>query len=161
MRIIQRGGREMLTLWGYGSLDAAPPTARFFYVNIESGNALFWALEDAGAIVGELYVFRELEDRDFADGVTTAYLCAFRVREEYRGRGFGSRLMETSLADLRARGFRRATIGVGMDEEANKAMYRHMGFETEIKACYADPCAMDEQMRPRPDEGFLLLSKSL
>ena len=153
MRVKKSGGKE--------SLEKAPPTARFFYRNIETGNAVFWALEDAGRIAGELYVFRELEDRDFADGSTTAYLCAFRVRADCRGQGFGSALMHTALADLKSKGFRSATIGVGMDEASNRAMYRHMGFETEVKACFADPCAVDEQMRPKPDEGFLLLSKAL
>ena len=46
-------------------------------------------------------------------------------------------------------------------EEANIKMYTHMGFTTKIKDCYADPCAVDENMTPKPDEGFVLLSKRL
>ena len=162
MKIRTAGAEEMLRLWGYRTVRDAPPTARFFYENIAAGNAVFWTVDRDGDLIGELYAFQKLEsDLDFADGSTTAYLCAFRVREDRRGQGFGSALMRMALADLKARGFRRATIGVGMDEASNRAMYRHMGFETEIKACFADPCAVDEQMRPKPDEGFLLLSKAL
>ena len=36
-----------------------------------------------------------------------------------------------------------------------------MGFLTEIKDCFFDPCARDEQMLPEQDAGFLLLSKEL
>ena len=65
------------------------------------------------------------------------------------------------LEDLKASGFTRATIGVGMDEEDNINMYRHMGFTTKIKDCFEDPCARDENMQPKKDEGFWLLAKAL
>ena len=152
----------MLALWGYPKLDAASPTARFFYQNIASGSAVFWTLEHEGALIGELYAFFSLEDRDFADGKTTAYLCAFRVKEGFRGQGFGSRLMETALADLKARGFRRAAIGVSESEPQNLRLYRRFGFTEKVKDCRADPCAMDEQMRPVVDpESWALLYKTL
>ncbi len=161
MVVRKSGSGEMLKLWGYESVSEAPPTARFFCRNIDSGNAVFHALYDGGAIAGELYVFRKLDDTDFADGKTTAYLCAFRVEKEYRGKGYGSLLMKTALTELKKEGFEYAAIGVGMTEEANIKMYTHMGFTTKIKDCYADPCAVDENMRPKPDEGFFLLAKEL
>lgn len=160
MLIRKASGEEMLNLWGYENVNQAPPTARFFYRNISSGNAVFWTVEHAGELIGELYAFLNIEeDKDFADGIATAYLCAFRVKKDYRGQGLGSRMMAAALADLKARGFMRATIGVS--EERNKKLYRRLGFVTEIKDCFIDPCARDEQMRPEPDAGFLLLSKDL
>ena len=161
MLIRKASGEEMLKLWGYRDENTAPPTARFFYRSISSGNAVFWTLEHDGELIGELYAFLHVEeDKDFADGIATAYLCAFRVKKEYRGRGLGSGLMEAVLADLKRRGFRRATIGVS--EERNKELYRRMGFSTKVKDCFFDPCARDENMRPVPDEeGYWLLSKDL
>lgn len=48
--------------------------------NISEGNAVFWAVEKDGDLIGELYAFFDIEeDRDFADGEGTAYLCAFRA----------------------------------------------------------------------------------
>ena len=162
MTVRKATGEEMLELWGYRDSDAVSPTARFFYDNISSGNADFWTTEDDGKLIGELYAFRDIpEDRDFADGKTTAYLCAFRVEKEYRGRGLGSRMMETVLADLKANGFRRVTIGVGPEEEQNVRLYRRMGFTEKVKDCYVDPCAMDENMRPEKDECYWLLAKDL
>ena len=69
--------------------------------------------------------------------------------------------MSAALAELRSIDFRRASVGVGFDERRNIEMYRRMGFDRKIKDCFADPCAMDEHMRPMPDEGFMLLAKEL
>lgn len=77
---------EMLLLWGYTDIKVASPTAKFFYENISSGNTIFWTVEKDDELIGELYVFKDLPDKEFADGTTTAYLCAFRVREDYTRR---------------------------------------------------------------------------
>ena len=151
----------MLELWEYPDVNMAPPTARYFYNNIETGNAVFWTVENEGELIGELYVFYNLDDKDFADGKNTAYLCAFRIREDFRGKGIGTALLREVLARLKAAGFTRATIGVGPEEERNIKLYRNQGFVTKIKDCYFDPCAMDDNMRPKPDEGFWLLAKAL
>ena len=162
MLIRKATGEEMLKLWGYPDAEHAPPTAGFFYRHIMSGNAVFWTLEHDGELIGELYVFRDLDDKDFADGKDAAYLCAFRVKEGYRGQGLGSRLMEAALADLRESGFRRATVGVSADEPQNFRLYRLLGFCEKIKDCFDDPCAMDENMRPVHEEAaWRLLSKDL
>lgn len=161
VQIRKASGEEMLALWGYPDRKTAPPTAKYFFHNLASGNAIFWALEQDGKLLGELYVFLDIEeDRDFADGRTSAYLCAFRVQEAFRGQGLGSRLMEAALADLKLRGFRRATIGAS--DRRNEALYRRMGFAIDVKTCYFDPCARDKTMQPEPDEaGYRLLAKDL
>ncbi len=161
MRIRQAAAQEMLELWGYSDVNDASPTARFFYHNISAGNALFWTLDHEGELIGELYVFLNIEeDKDFADGITTAYLCAFRVQKEYRDRGLGTKMMKTALADLKDRGYCRATIGA--DEERNMRLYQRLGFTAKIRDCYIDPCAMDENMRPeKVSKGYCLLSKDL
>jgi ribosomal protein S18 acetylase RimI-like enzyme len=148
VQIRRAAGEELLALWGCPDLALAPPTARFFYQNITGGNAVFWTLDRGGELIGELYAFFDLPDKDFADGETTAYLCAFRVKQEYRGQGWGSRLMAAALAELQALGFRRATIGVSCDEPRNQSLYRRFGFTEKIKDCHYDPCGMDEDMQP-------------
>lgn len=149
MQIRNATGAEMLALWGYQEYNTASPTAKFFYDNITSGNSTFWALDNEGFIVGELYAFFDLDDKDFADGQNTAYLCAFRVKKEFRGQGNGSRLMETALAKLKEMGFRHATIGVESDEPQNLRMYRRFGFCSKVKDCHYDPCSMDINMTPQ------------
>ena len=101
MLIRKATAEEMLRLWGFSDVETASPNARFYYRNIASGNAVFWTVDEGGELIGELYVFLNLDDKDFADGVSTAYLCAFRVQEGYRGQGLGSRLMHAALAELK------------------------------------------------------------
>ena len=105
MFIRKASGEEMLALWGYPNDATASPTAKYFYNSIETGNAVFWTVENEGELIGELYVFNDLEDKDFADGKNTAYLCAFRIREDYRGKEIGTRLLCEVLAHLKEAGF--------------------------------------------------------
>ena len=162
MQIRKATGEEMLKLWGYRDEASASFTAKFYYHNIVSGNAVFWTLDNNGEIIGELYVFRNLDDKDFADGTNTAYLCAFRVKEEYRGQGLGSGLLKAALTELKEAGFRTATIGVGSDKPLNIQLYRRFGFVRKIKDCHYDPCGMDENNQPEyEEEAWWLLSKDL
>ncbi|MBQ4511959.1 MAG: GNAT family N-acetyltransferase [Anaerolineaceae bacterium] len=141
---------------------SASYTAKFFYRNISSGNTIFWTLDNDGELIGELYVFLNLDDKDFADGKTTAYLCAFRVKEEYRGQGLGSRIMNKVLAELKEIGFHVATIGVGSNEPQNIRLYRRLGFNKKVKDCHYDPCGMDENNQLEyEEEAWWLLSKEL
>ena len=162
MLIRKATAEEMLRLWGYEDIDSASPTARFFYRSIAEGNAVFWALDHRSELIGELYAFLDLEDKDFADGNNTAYLCAFRVKPEYRGRGLGTSMMEKALEELKKAGFHKATIGVESNEQANILLYSRLGFIEKIKDCHYDPCGLDEDMQPIYEEdGWWLLAKEL
>lgn len=161
MEIGKATGQEMLRLWGYGNMDSAPPTALFFAQNIASGNAELWTLNDSGQVIGELSVFWKLEDQDFADGKNRAYLCAFRVKSGYRGKGYGSFLLKEVLEYIKNKGVQVATIGVDETEERNIRMYHRFGFTDKIKDCFEDPCDVDSGMKPKASPRFWLLAKSL
>ncbi len=162
MLIRKATAEEMLKLWGFQDAASASPTARFYYRNIASGNAVFWTVDDGGTLMGELYVFLDLDDKDFANGGDTAYLCAFRVKEGFRGQGLGSRMMNAALAELKALGFQTATIGVGSDKPQNIRLYRRFGFSEKVKDCHYDPCGMDENGLPEYEEdAWWLLAKRL
>lgn len=156
MQIRQATAAEMLALWGEGT-----STGAFFADNIMNGNAEFWAWDMDGALIGELYVFHALEDHDFANGRDTAYLCAFRMREDLRGQGYGTKLLSHVIGHLRADGWKFLTIGVDETETANLRLYRRMGFTESIKFSRIDPCDRDKNMQPCPAIGFTLLKKIL
>ena len=161
MEIRKAADQEMLRLWGYETMDSAPPTALFFAQNISSGSAELWTLNDNGQVIGELSVFWQLEDQDFADGKDRAYLCAFRVKSEYRGKGCGSFLLKAVLEHVKNRGVSIATIGVDETEERNIRMYHRFGFTNKTKDCFEDPCDVDGGMRPKASPCFWLLAKNL
>ena len=161
MIIRKATGEEMLTLWGREG-NSILPTAKFFCENIASRNAIFWALEHNGELIGELYAFLDLYDKDFADGVSRAYLCAFRIKEQYRGHGLGSMMLENAISELKEMGFKYVTIGVGCDEPQNIRLYNRYGFMTKVKDCNYDPCGLDENMQPMFEEpAWWLLIKTL
>lgn len=132
---------ELKSLWENDN----SPTQRYFIKGIEKGNIEFWTVEDEEEklLVGELYIFWNSEDKDEADGEVRAYLCAFRIQEDYRGRGLGSELMKRVLEKIRERGFHEATIGVDNDVERLKEMYRTWGFSKLIKLKTVDEHCFD------------------
>lgn len=160
MHIRTATAEEMLALWGETPKNLTP-TARFFYENMTSGCATLFSWDRDGELVGELYLFRALSDPDFADGKRRGYLCAFRIREDLRGRGLGTALMEHVITRAAREGFAELTIGADFTEEANVRLYRRLGFTERVKDCVLDPCAMDENMEPEACAGFHLLLKRL
>ena len=152
--------RDLLNLWQEtdGNMKS---TTRFFYDNIKNGNAQFWTLNKNNQIIGELYAFKKLSDNEFADGTYTVYLCAFRIIKELRGQGFGTKLLETVLDNMKDMGLKIATIGVDETETNNIRLYKKMGFTEKVKDSFVDPCNVDENQMPKTCDKFWLLRKNL
>lgn len=161
MKIRRAAERELLELWGYESLHTASSNAKFFCDNIKRGNTEFWALDYDGQLVGELYVFYDLEDKDFADGKRTAYLCAFRVRTDFRGQGLGTKLICHVIEHIKEFGYHRISIGVDTTDMANIRLYKRLGFTIKGKECAEDPCDRAENMQPKSCPSFWLLYKEV
>ena len=75
----------------------------------------------------------EIEDARMASRGRRAYLFAFRVREGFQGRGYGTHLMKTVLAALSEDGYSEFTIGVEDDNQRAARLYQAFGF-TELIA---------------------------
>ena len=78
-------------------------TYEYFLKNLESRNVELWTVENYGELIGELYIFWNSIDKDEADGVKRAYLCAYRINKEYQGQGIGSKLIKIGRASCRER----------------------------------------------------------
>ena len=135
MKIRRAAEHELLELWGYESIHTASSNAKFFCDNIKRGNAEFWTLDHEGELVGELYAFYDLEDKDFADGKKTAYLCAFRVRADFRGQGLGTKLICQVIEHIKDLGYQRVSIGVDATDTVNIRLYTRLGFTIKVKEC--------------------------
>jgi len=155
MIIRQATIEEMLALWFKFY------TTEYFSDQIQKGNAEFWAIEHHARLIGELYLFKCLDDHDFADGKTTAYLYGFQIEEIMRGKGLGTMLMNRAFERLRELNFEYVTIGVDPDHAANARLYRRMGFTEEIKMVRENPCDVDENFQPTVGTEYLLLRKTL
>ena len=64
----------------------------------------------------------------------TVYLSAFRTITEYQGKGYFSKLMKYILKDLKNKGYKKVKLEIEPQEEKNKQIYDHFGFNEYIKS---------------------------
>ncbi|QVK16899.1 GNAT family N-acetyltransferase [Mycoplasmatota bacterium] len=150
---------EVRILWG----EKYSPTENYFVEGIEKGNIEFWTIEnEENNLVGELYIFWNSVDADEANGKNRAYLCAFRIKEAYRGRKLGKALMKRVLEHVIDKGFNEVTIGVDPEnEEKLTRMYHSFGFTDFIKKQHYDYHYLDKNKKPVyfEEPSMLLLNK--
>ena len=96
--------------------------------NIENGNIDIFALFDDKKIIGELRAKYVSDDERFAEKDKRAYLYAFRIHENYQGKGLGSYLLENVLTILKESGYSEFTVGVEDNNERARYMYEKNGF---------------------------------
>lgn len=145
---------EFKELWNYSDSN----TYNYFRDGIINENITFLTIKDEGqnVLVGELYIFWSSEDNQEANGVSRAYLCALRVREEYRGKGLASLLINEAKRLAQEKGFTELTIGID-NENYQKllSMYNKWGFEKLVKRTFTDFHYIDENNNPvKYDESF-------
>ena len=87
-----------------------------------------------------------------ADGKSVCNVNALRVHKPYRGLGHGSALVRAAEAHAKSMGFGSATIGAELCERRNIAIYRHLGYKTELFAALE---GADEAFRGSKTESFL------
>lgn len=96
----------------------------------KAGLALMWLAEYPGwEPIGQVFVQLKTNDQNTANGITRAYVHSFRVREAWRGRGLGKRLMNVAETDLLGRGFREVTLNVARDNEGALRLYQRLGYK--------------------------------
>ncbi len=61
-------------------------------------------------------------------------LCAFRTDNEYRGKGYFSKLMAFLQEDLKRKGYGKAIVGVEPKETVNCRIYHHWGFTEYVRS---------------------------
>jgi ribosomal protein S18 acetylase RimI-like enzyme len=82
--------------------------------------------EEDGKVVGAVWT-RIMNDYGHVDDDTPSF--AISLYKEYRGRGFGTKMMIAMLDLLKEQGYEKASLAV---QKANYAvrMYKKVGFET-------------------------------
>lgn len=133
MEIFRGTSAQMLEYWDGRFEDFVEGHVR----NVDSGVQECWLMRDkrTGRVMGELHILWDKpEDHDYANGRDTAYIMAFRIDEEYQGKGFGTMLMRRVMDRIRERGFTRATIGADDYDPKLQPMYKKWGFTRFIKS---------------------------
>jgi len=95
---------------------------------LEQGAIGIWGMYADGVIIGELRAKLLSDDPDFAVPHRRVYLYAFRVLNEYQGKGLGTRLITHVIDELAAVGYGEFTVGVEEGSAAARHIYNKLGF---------------------------------
>jgi ribosomal protein S18 acetylase RimI-like enzyme len=99
------------------------------YAQYRSGDAVLWVAEDPEQfIVAQVFIQLTSHRQELANGNQRAYLYGFRVRENYRSQGIGTRMLKIVEADLLKRGYTSITLNVGRDNPDARRLYERHGF---------------------------------
>ncbi len=94
------------------------------------GRSVLWVVElPKVGIIGQLFVQLVSSRPELADGIDRAYIYGFRIQPVYRGKGIGSQLLRKAENDLRARGFKCATLNVARENENARRLYERCGYQ--------------------------------
>ena len=96
--------------------------------DIQNGMIDIFVLYENDVLVGELHVMYESDDENYAIRGRRAYMFAFRVREDFRNKGYGTYLLKTVLSVLKENGYYEFTVGVEDDNSRAIHMYQALGF---------------------------------
>ncbi len=97
--------------------------------DIQNGIIDIFVLYDAEILIGELHVMYKSEDENYAIQGRRAYMFAFRVREDFQNKGYGTYLLKAVLDLLKENGYCEFTVGVEDDNFRAIHMYQNMGFK--------------------------------
>ena len=95
---------------------------------IENGEIDIFGLFLDSGIAGEIRVMYKNEDTLFAVKGKRAYLYAFRILEDFQGKGYGKYLLKQVIGQLVMNGYSEFTVGVEDNNEVAKHIYNSLGF---------------------------------
>lgn len=91
---------------------------------------LMWLVElPRQEIIGQAFVMLKSGEMDAADGLTRAYVFAFRVKPHWRNCGVGTCLMAHIEKELYKKGFRFATLNVAKENPDARRLYERLGYK--------------------------------
>ncbi len=96
--------------------------------DIQNGMIDIFVLYDNDILIGELHVMYESDDEICAIRDRRAYMFAFRIREDYQNKGYGTYLLKSVLDALKENGYCEFTVGVEDDNDRAIHMYQALGF---------------------------------
>ncbi|OGO27729.1 MAG: hypothetical protein A2W33_08600 [Chloroflexi bacterium RBG_16_52_11] len=99
------------------------------FQSAQKGDAILWVADfrDVG-IIGQLFVQLNSLRMELADGVTRAYLYAFRIKPDYRRNGVGSHMLNYVENHLIKQGFRYICLNVSRDNTEARELYERSGY---------------------------------
>ena len=99
------------------------------YKSMRAKEAVMWVVEhEQRGIIGQLFVQLIGARLDLADGISRAYINAFRLKPAFRSLGIGSSLLHTVEEDIALRNFEYTLLNVGKDNPDAQRFYERHGY---------------------------------
>lgn len=95
---------------------------------IAEGKIDIFGLFKDSRLIGEIRAAYVHNDEGFAVKDKRVYLFAFRVHNDFQGKGYGQLLMDKAISILEEKGYSEFTIGVEDDNETAIHIYSKLGF---------------------------------
>ena len=105
--------------------------------DMNNGTIDIFVMFDDDRPIGELHAAYESDD-ERAVKDKRAYLFAFRIHEDYQGRGYGKQLLQSIIDTLTEQGYTELTVGVEDDNDRAKHIYDSFGFTELIARKYEE-----------------------
>ncbi len=105
--------------------------------DMNRGSIDIFVMFDNDRPIGELHVAYESDDDRAVKG-KRAYLFAFRIHEDYQGRGYGKRLLQSVIDTLTEQGYYEFTVGVEDENDRARHIYDSFGFTELIARKYEE-----------------------
>lgn len=103
---------------------------------------------EATAYIKEEAFIGDIENTEELISNNRVYLSAFRTNKEYDGKGYFSKLFKYMENDLKEKRYTEMSLGVSVNENRNKDIYSHLGFENYIKTTIEYLPAKDKNSKP-------------
>ena len=105
--------------------------------DMNNGTIDIFVMFDNDRPIGELHAAYDSDDKRAAKG-KRVYLFAFRIHEDYQGRGYGKQLLRSVIDTLTKQGYSEFTVGVEDDNTKAKHVYDRFGFTELIARKYEE-----------------------
>ena len=80
-------------------------------------------------IIGQVCLQYDSNRKELADGISCAYLFAFRIRPEYRNLGIGSKMLAHCENELIQKSYRYLTLNVAKENTSAIRLYQRKGYK--------------------------------
>jgi len=121
--------RDLVALEWNGEYSHYRQLYKEIFESAQKGDAILWLadLKDVG-IIGQLFVQLISVRMELADGMSRAYLYAFRIKPNYRRNGIGSYMLSYVERNLIERGYHYICLNVNRDNIEARELYERSGY---------------------------------
>lgn len=136
VRPARREDLLQLESWPGFDTSAHRQALRYYFAQQRRKAGMLLVAEAGGYPIGQLYLWYRREDPQLGNGRLTVSITALRVRRPFRRRGVATRLARAAEKFASKAGFKTATIGADVDNEAALRLYKSWGYREFKRSTY-------------------------